>query len=110
MGASASAADAIALGRQAAASATSSIAVGQGAAAANANAVALGDGVSTTNTSQVNIGAKRLFVGAPTTAPASGDLIASQVSFSLNEAGNLLTITAKYSDGTTVKAGTLALI
>ena len=51
----------------------------------------------------------RAFIGAPTTAPAGGDLAASQVSFSLNEAGNLLVVTVKYSDNT-VKSGTLALV
>jgi hypothetical protein len=115
-GARAGAADAIAIGSGdasvagASASAADSIALGRTASAAHSNAVAVGQGVSTTTTNQVNIGTKRLFAGCPTTAPASGDLVASQVSFSVNEAGNLLTVTVKYADGTTVKSGTVALV
>lgn len=66
--------------------------------------------MATTTTNQVNIGAKRLHAGCPATAPAAADLIASQFSASVNEAGNLLTFTVKYADGTTVKTGTIALV
>lgn len=92
------------------ASAAQAVAIGRTSSAAHANAVALGDGVSTTTTSQVNTGAKRLLSGCPAAASADGDLIASQFSASVNEAGNLLTFKVKYADGTTVKSGTVALV
>ena len=46
---------------------------------------------------------------APNAALADGSLSASNIVFYLNEAGNLLTVKAKYADGTTVKTGTIAL-
>jgi hypothetical protein len=98
------------------ASATNAVAIGSGdatiagASATHADAIVLGRGVASTNTRQLNIGPARAFLGCPTTAPASGDLIASQTSFSVNEAGNLFTVTVKYADGTTVKSGTVALV
>lgn len=83
VGASATAADAIALGRQ--------------AAAAHARAVAVGQGVATTAVDQVNIGTKRIFAGAPPTAPADADLIASQVSFWQDETADTLEVKVKDS-------------
>lgn len=82
------------------ASATDSIAIGRTSSAAHANAVAIGDGVSTTAASQVNIGTKRAFLGAPTTAPADADLINNQISFWLNETDSTLVIKVKTSAGT----------
>lgn len=86
------------------------IAIGRGANATHINATALGQGVATTATNQVNLGTKRLFAGVPTTAPADANLIAGQVSFWVDEAANTLTVKVKYSNGTTVKSGTVALV
>jgi len=38
-------------------------------------------------------------LGAPPTAPADGKLIHSSISFWIDEAGNKLKVTVKYSDG-----------
>lgn len=46
---------------------------------------------------------------APTAAITDANLSNNEISFHLNEAGNLLTIKAKYSSGT-VKTGTVALV
>lgn len=54
-------------------------------------------------------GLQRIFAGVPTTAPRAVDLVENQFSVSVNEAGSLLTITVKLSDGT-VKSGTVALV
>lgn len=49
-------------------------------------------------------------VALPGAAPSSDSFIsASNVAIYLNEAGNTLTFRVKYSDGTTVKSGTVAL-
>ena len=109
-GASAPGASSLALGRQAFSLGNQSLAFGRSAYAAHDASIALGDNVSTTADSQVNVGVKRLFAGVPTTAAADADLIASQVTFYLNEAANTLTIKVKYSDGSTVKTGTVALV
>lgn len=50
-----------------------------------------------------------LRVTAPTSGIASGDLSESQWSVHVNEGSNLLKFTVKYSDGTTVKTGSIAL-
>jgi len=50
-----------------------------------------------------------VFLSAIAAAPSSGHLAASEVSFSLDEVGNTVVVTAKYSDGTTVKSATIAL-
>jgi hypothetical protein len=99
-GARASAANAVAIG-----AGDASVA---GASAAHANAIALGKGVATTTVDQVNIGTKRLHLGGPATAPADADLIAGQISFWLNEAGNTLSFKVKYAAGT-VKNGSIAV-
>lgn len=107
LGARASGAQSVAIGggtaAQAGASASGAqaIAIGRTSVATHANAVALGDGVSTTNTSQVNIGIKRIFAGAPTTAPAAADLVNSQVSFYQTEANDALGVFLKESGGAT---------
>jgi len=71
--------------------------------------MAIGQGVATTTTNQVNIGAKRLHLGGPATAPADADLVASQISFWINEATGMLGFKVKYADGTTVKNGTVVV-
>lgn len=45
----------------------------------------------------------------PSTAPADASLSASQVSAWVDEIGNTLSFKVKYSDGTTVKSGSIAL-
>jgi len=50
-----------------------------------------------------------LRVTAPTSGIASGDLDTSQWSVHVDEGSNLLKFTVKYSDGTTVKSGSIAL-
>lgn len=47
---------------------------------------------------------------APTTIVADGTLAANDITFYLDEAGNNLMVKAKYSDGSTVKSGTIALV
>ncbi len=49
-------------------------------------------------------------LGAPASAPTDGNLNASNISFYLDEVGNTLKIRVKYSNGTTLKTGTIALI
>lgn len=96
------------------ASAASAVAIGSGdatvagAAATHAGAIVLGKGVASTTTNQVNIGTNRLHLGGPATAPADADLIASQISFWINEAGNTLSFKVKYAAGT-VKSGSVAV-
>lgn len=99
---------AIAIGLDAQAIAVKAVALGWGATAGHNNAVAIGDGVDTTNSDQFNIGAKRLIAGCPTVAAAGSELINSQVSFSVDQTGNNLTVTVKYSTGV-VKTGSVAL-
>lgn len=60
-----------------------------------------------TGTSKFN---DRVVMGTPNSAIADAKLDASQASFYLNEAGNLLVVKVKYADGTTVKTGTIALV
>jgi hypothetical protein len=69
----------------------------------------LGKGVATTATDQVNLGTKKLVMGAPNAAPADAELVNGQIQFYLDQTGNTLVVKAKYSDGT-VKTGTLALV
>jgi hypothetical protein len=66
-------------------------------------------GVATTTTDQVNLGTKRLHMGGINSAPADADLVASQISFYLDESGNNLKVKVKYAGGT-VKIGTLAVV
>jgi len=48
-------------------------------------------------------------LAANDSATADGELNASQLSFYLDEAGNTVTVKAKYADGTTIKTGTIAI-
>ena len=47
---------------------------------------------------------------APNAAPSDGNIPTQYVSFYLNEAGNTLNVRVRYSDGTTLKTGTIALV
>ena len=51
----------------------------------------------------------RTYLGAPATAPADADLNAGSVSLWLDETNNALKVRVKYANGTTLKAGTIAL-
>jgi hypothetical protein len=82
--------------------------MGPGATSSHAYSIALGNGVSTTGLEQVNIGAKRFFLGAPTSAPGDSLLTNSQFTFYVNQAGNTLHVKVKYTTGE-VKIGTIAL-
>lgn len=97
----------VAIGNGADATAGNGVAIGNNATAGHGS-VALGSGVSTTAANQVNIGTNRAMIGTPNSAAADADLVNSQVTFYLNQAGNTLVVKAKYSDGT-VKTGTVAL-
>jgi len=99
----------IAIGILSQATASQGVAIGSGAIAGHANAIAIGNSVATTNTEQLTIGAKRLFMGGPNSAPVDGDLVNSQISFYLDETGNNLKVKVKYAAGT-VKIGTLAVV
>jgi hypothetical protein len=48
-------------------------------------------------------------IKAVTTTTADAELVASEMSFHIDESGNNLTFKVKYSDGTTVKSGSVAL-
>jgi len=52
---------------------------------------------------------KTLFTKAPTSAPVDGDFHASDISFYLDETNHKLKVKVKYSDGTTIKTGEVAL-
>lgn len=52
----------------------------------------------------------RLYYNTPNSAPTDGNIPTSAVSWYLNEAGNLLSVRVRYSDGTTLKTGTVALV
>ena len=54
-------------------------------------------------------GSGNAFLTAPAAAAADGLLATSSVHFWVNEATNALTFKVKYSNGTTVKSGTVAL-
>ena len=49
-------------------------------------------------------------IKTPTTPPISTDVNTSHVAFSVDETNNKLKFTVKYSDGTTVKTGEIALV
>lgn len=52
----------------------------------------------------------RVIINTPNSAIADGNLVASSISWYLNEAGNLLVAKAKYADGTTIKTFSGALV
>ncbi len=52
----------------------------------------------------------RLIVSAPNSAPNDANLSATQISFYMDESGNNLKVRVRYSNGTTLKTGTLALV
>jgi len=52
---------------------------------------------------------KTLFTKAPTSAPVDGDFHASDICFYLDEVNHKLKVKVKYSDGTTIKTGEVAL-
>ena len=52
---------------------------------------------------------ERLTHACPTSLPADGDMDASTVAFAVDEVNHELDIKVKYSDGTTVKTGTVTL-
>lgn len=52
----------------------------------------------------------RLLLNAPNSAPTDADIPTSAVSFYLDEVGNNLKVRVRYSDGTTLKTGTVVLV
>lgn len=124
--AEASSAATVALGSWSEASGLYSVAVGFQANAEGANgslalgfnshvplthdsAVAIGAGAVTTNAYQLNTGQLAPFLGAPTTVPADAELVGQQFTVYLDEGADTLVLKVKYSDGSTVKVGTVAL-
>jgi len=69
-----------------------------------------GHGVWQEGTGDENQLAGRTYQATPATAPTDGNIGAAQISFYLDEAGNNLKVRVKYSNGTTLKTGTVALI
>jgi hypothetical protein len=55
-------------------------------------------------------GSRRIFQGAPASAPTDAHLAASTIHFYLDEAGANLKVRVKYADGTTLKTATIALV
>ena len=51
----------------------------------------------------------RVALAAPASAPTDANLAASQVSAILDESGHTLNFRVRYSDGTTLKSGSVAL-
>lgn len=51
----------------------------------------------------------RQYLGSPNSAPTDSDLFNGSISLYLDEAGNNLKVRVKYSDGTTLKTGSIAL-
>jgi hypothetical protein len=112
-----------AIGEASQAADDNTVAVGYGAVAGEPDAMAFGYGIQSlfagavglgrnpTNTHQVNIGTKRIFAGAPNSAPAGGnaDLINSQFTVYIDQSLNRLYLMVKYSNGT-VKYGTINLV
>lgn len=56
------------------------------------------------------MGDARMISGAPATAPTDANLMASSVSFYLDEAGANLKVRVKYANGSTLKTATIALV
>jgi hypothetical protein len=50
------------------------------------------------------------YVKVPTSSPGNAQVGTSQMTWYLNEAGNTIVFLVRYSDGTTVKAGTVAVV
>lgn len=69
-----------------------------------------GVGIKQEGTSDKNWLYGRTFQAAPASAPTDGNLAAAQITFYLDESGNNLKIRVRYSDGTTLKTGTVALV
>ncbi|MDB4907222.1 MAG: hypothetical protein JWO05_2006 [Gemmatimonadetes bacterium] len=74
------------------------------------NIVGLGVGIDQQGADDHNYLAGRTFQGAPASAPSDSELSASQLSFHVDESGNNLLVRVKYSNGTTLKTGTIALV
>ena len=53
---------------------------------------------------------KYVMLSTPNSAPVDADLNAASVEFYLDEAGNNLKVRVKYTDGVTLKTGTIALV
>lgn len=66
-------------------------------------------GASALDTTIRRLGADQIGLAAASSAPADGTLQASEIVFTLDETNHELEIKVKYSDGTTVKTGTVAL-
>lgn len=52
----------------------------------------------------------KIVQGAPGAAVSDGDMLAGSISFYLNEAGSQLLVKVKYSDGVTIKTGSITLV
>jgi hypothetical protein len=82
-----------------------------GAANASGNLLQweLNNGSNATNPVLRLQGDKRAMIAAAATAPTDADLFAGSISFYLDQSSNKVMVRVKYSDGTTLKTGELAI-
>lgn len=66
--------------------------------------------MGTNNATLLEMLGSYMYHQAPNAAPADGDIPTQFISFYLDESGNNLLVKAKYSNGTTVGLGTIALV
>ncbi len=72
--------------------------------------VTKGYGIYQAGASDINMLKGRTYIGAPATAADDTELVAGQLSFYLDESAHNLLVRVKYSNGTTLKLGTVALV
>lgn len=66
-------------------------------------------GIQQIGTADLNLLAGRNFLGTPNSPPVDGDIASAQMSLYLDESSNTMKVRVKYSDGSTLKTGTIAL-
>jgi len=101
------------------AQAPNAVALGSAANAAHTNGTALGFRSATTVADQIVLGATaaqtgtnatRMYCFGTSTAPTDSTIPTSGITLWLDEAGNNLKFRVRYSDGVTLKTGTVALV